>query len=214
MNISDTYIISDLHLGHDKVIDFEPKRLEAMKAEGYESHDKFIIDSFNSVVKSDDVVMLLGDIAFKGIQDYMTALNGNKLLIIGNHDKPYTYAPYDKLCSIVAGVNLLDSSGRMWSHTHSKDKKLSALILNIGNNRIMFSHYPVHAEDPWGYRKDGYVGIRSKWLSSIYDDTGCTLNIHGHVHSRTTDIESNINVSAEVLDFKPVKLSKLLEKFN
>lgn len=210
----DTYIISDLHLGHDKVVDFEPKRLEAMKASGYTDHNKFIIDMFNSVVNSDDTVMLLGDIAFKSIPEYLTALNGNKLLILGNHDRPYTYTPYKELCTIISGVNHLHNDGRMWTYAHDKDTKLSALILDALGHRVLFSHYPIHVDDPWEYRKDGFVGIREKWLTEIYDDLGCTLNIHGHVHSRTTDRLSNINVSAEVLDFKPVKVSELIKNLN
>ena len=62
-----TWIISDTHIGHKNILDFEPCRLTQIRIDGYEAdeHDQWVIDNWNSVVKPDDVVLHLGDFAFK-----------------------------------------------------------------------------------------------------------------------------------------------------
>lgn len=66
-----TFIISDTHIGHGNqnkgILMFEPCRLETMRIDGYEAHehDKWVIDSWNSVVSPTDTVLHLGDLAFK-----------------------------------------------------------------------------------------------------------------------------------------------------
>ena len=67
----DTWIISDLHLGHGNgtkgILTFEPCRLDQMIKDGYiaEDHNEWLIDNWNKVVKENDIVLLLGDFAFK-----------------------------------------------------------------------------------------------------------------------------------------------------
>ena len=46
-----------------------------------------LIDNWNSVVKKNDKVYHLGDVAFgKHNLHYLDRCNGNKVLIMGNHD--------------------------------------------------------------------------------------------------------------------------------
>ena len=68
----DTWIISDLHLGHGDspdrgILKFEPCRWEQMQKDGYagNEHNKWIIDNWNKTVKPNDTVLFLGDFAFK-----------------------------------------------------------------------------------------------------------------------------------------------------
>ncbi len=62
-----TWIISDTHLGHKNILEFEPGRLTAMRIDGYEAdeHDRWIIDNWNAKVKPGETVLHLGDFAFK-----------------------------------------------------------------------------------------------------------------------------------------------------
>ena len=62
-----TWIISDTHIGHKNILEFEPCRLTAMRIDGYEAdeHDQWIIHNWNSVVKPDSNILHLGDFAFK-----------------------------------------------------------------------------------------------------------------------------------------------------
>ena len=62
-----TWIISDTHLGHKNILEFEPCRLTQMRIDGYyaDEHDQWIIDNWNTTVKPEDTVLHLGDFAFK-----------------------------------------------------------------------------------------------------------------------------------------------------
>jgi len=88
------YIVSDTHFGHQKSADIR----------GFKSTkdmDNYIIDTWNSVITPSDTVYHLGDIAFSNVDDYLSKLNGKKILIRGNHDSikssPHLEAIYDML---------------------------------------------------------------------------------------------------------------------
>ena len=59
-----TFIISDTHLGHKSILQFEPCRVSAMRIDGFEDHEEWIIHNWNSVVGPNDLVLCLGDFAF------------------------------------------------------------------------------------------------------------------------------------------------------
>lgn len=59
--------------------------------------------------------------------------------------------------------------------------------------RIVLCHYPIYSWD-------------GKFQGSIH--------LHGHLHEKNTDIEGKIlNVSCEQLDYTPISIDKVLEKF-
>ena len=75
------YIISDLHLGH--------KNMAIYRGFGsVEEHDQHIIDSWNSVVNKGDTIWILGDLTMEKSSEYykLGLLNGNKKVVLGNHD--------------------------------------------------------------------------------------------------------------------------------
>lgn len=82
-----TYITSDLHFGHKRIIEFNSATRPYSTIE--EMDDK-MIEQWNEVVTEDDTVYILGDFAFhKPYKAAMIArqLNGRKILIQGNHDE-------------------------------------------------------------------------------------------------------------------------------
>jgi calcineurin-like phosphoesterase family protein len=52
-----------------------------------EKHDNDLISNWNSIVSKGDIVYILGDFAWKDHNHYIMALNGKKIMILGNHDK-------------------------------------------------------------------------------------------------------------------------------
>ena len=79
-----TYFISDLHLGHANVIRFDGRPWETV-----EEMDAGIIRRWNSKVRGEDHVYVIGDFAYRNrtpISDYVQQLNGYIHLIRGNHD--------------------------------------------------------------------------------------------------------------------------------
>ena len=87
------FIISDLHLGHKKILQFEGSNRQGSNVE---EHDEWIIEQWNGVVTKRDLVIVLGDVAFtrEGLVK-VSRLYGTKHLILGNHDK-YQIEEYQK----------------------------------------------------------------------------------------------------------------------
>lgn len=82
--MSETFLIGDTHFGHRKIIEFLP---EYRPFKTIEEHDERLIDNWNSVVRPNDVVWHLGDVAWnRTAVDLIGRLNGRKYLVMGNHD--------------------------------------------------------------------------------------------------------------------------------
>lgn len=79
------FVISDLHLGHSNVIKFERTEFNSI-----EEHDAYIVKKWNSVVKENDTVYVLGDVAWHPTNNFLkeklSLMKGHKILIRGNHD--------------------------------------------------------------------------------------------------------------------------------
>lgn len=82
--MSKKYVISDLHFGHTNILKFSgPLRGGTTSKE----HDEWLITQWNSVVTKQDLVYVLGDVAFnKEALKNIKRLKGTKHLILGNHD--------------------------------------------------------------------------------------------------------------------------------
>lgn len=79
------YFISDLHLGHVNIISYCNRPFDSL-----EQMHREIIYKWNQKVSKKDVVWILGDFALadiKSITEWQERLNGNKRLILGNHDR-------------------------------------------------------------------------------------------------------------------------------
>lgn len=78
------YVTSDLHFGHDRQFIFQPRGFENIQ-----EHDEALIERWNSVVKDEDDVYILGDLMLKdnkhGIE-CLSRLKGHKYFVTGNHD--------------------------------------------------------------------------------------------------------------------------------
>ena len=80
----DFYFISDTHFNHKNIMRFCDRPYTSL-----EDMEKQMIERWNSVVKKDELVFILGDIIFGGSEIYeriLPQLNGRKWLILGNHD--------------------------------------------------------------------------------------------------------------------------------
>lgn len=81
---SGIFFTSDTHFGHSKIIEYCKRPFSSI-----EEHDKALIQNWNSVVGQDDTVFHLGDFAYGNSQfiaNIIKQLNGNIILIKGNHD--------------------------------------------------------------------------------------------------------------------------------
>ena len=96
--MSNIFLCSDHHLGHANILTFKRDDGTPLRYfSSIEDHDWYIINRHNSVVRPGDKVYFLGDVAISHKFLYMVGLmNGDKVLIKGNHDthKLSHYAPY------------------------------------------------------------------------------------------------------------------------
>ena len=84
--MSKKYFTADLHLGHVNVIRYCNRPFHSIL-----EHDQTLINNWNKKVGKNDLVYVVGDFTMitnnQRIIDYAKQLNGQKILIKGNHDK-------------------------------------------------------------------------------------------------------------------------------
>lgn len=94
------FLISDTHFAHANILTFKSQCGASLRPySSVEEMDEALIENWNKVVKKDDKVYHLGDVAIakKGLE-CLARCNGNKVLLRGNHDifKLKDYAKYFK----------------------------------------------------------------------------------------------------------------------
>lgn len=77
---------ADLHLGHENIIELCKRPFADV-----DEMDAGIIEKWNSKVKKNDIVYLIGDVVWdkKKVAYYMEQLSGRKILLAGNHDSTW-----------------------------------------------------------------------------------------------------------------------------
>lgn len=113
------YLIGCLHLGDEWVA----------KHRGFidsSHHDEFLINTWNSVVPyKRSIVWILGDITMETSKFYplLNRLNGEKRVVLGNHDRYQDVPELFKYVKYVAGV--VDYKGYILSHVPIHPNEIS-----------------------------------------------------------------------------------------
>jgi len=134
--MSNVFFASDHHLGHGKILQFEPKR---SVFGSIEEHDEYIVAQHNKTVGKRDITWFLGDVNFhrdfRYFAELVSSMNGEKHLVLGNHDiflideylKVFAsvHAMKAKYKTVMTHIPLHPSSVKRWGlnihgHTHSK----------------------------------------------------------------------------------------------
>jgi len=114
------HFVADLHHGHPKIVDI------CNRPTTREEHDEWLLkEVFNKYVQRKDEVYILGDVSLTKRRDaekWVARLNGNKHLILGNHDKSVSHL------------------GNWSEITQIKDFTFSRFGINI---HIVCCHYPL-----------------------------------------------------------------------
>lgn len=117
-----TFFISDTHFGHEKTCTVF-KREDGSPLRPFscaEEMDEFMIKAWNDRVRPNDKVYHLGDVVInRKFLNVLARLNGDKVLIRGNHD-----------------IFKLEDYGQYFRDIRAFDVK----------NGMIFSHVPVHPE--------------------------------------------------------------------
>lgn len=97
-----TFLISDTHFGHANILTFKKDNGDPLRVfNNIQEHDEYLIKQWNLTVSPKDKIYHLGDVGFKNwtyLSNILCRLNGEKVLIKGNHDgfRPNQYLQYFK----------------------------------------------------------------------------------------------------------------------
>lgn len=127
----DIWFISDTHFGHTNILSFRSVTNGELIRPGFRDvkhMDEEMIERWNSVVKDNDKVYHLGDVAFgeRVLDRVMPRLKGRKRLLLGNHDK-------------------LDV--RAYRRYFQKIRSVQLFIGDKENLGFICSHYPMHMDE-------------------------------------------------------------------
>jgi calcineurin-like phosphoesterase family protein len=138
------FLIADYHFGHEspyvkfKRADGSPLRPFSCSLEA----DEHMVQEHNKLVKAGDRVYVLGDVTFhKKHLHWLEKMNGNKVLIKGNHDLE-DLSVYQRYFDDVRGVHQFD--GLLLTHIPVHPASLARWGFNVHGhlhaNRVMRMH--------------------------------------------------------------------------
>lgn len=81
------FFIGDLHFSHDNTLAYDRRPFLTTEA-----HDKALIERWNNTVNISDHTYIMGDLSYANVTktiDIMSQLNGDKTLVVGNHDQRF-----------------------------------------------------------------------------------------------------------------------------
>jgi calcineurin-like phosphoesterase family protein len=206
--IDRVFIISDTHFFHSNILLYEPTRMVYLDT--HQSFEEFLVDNWNDTITDRDIVIHLGDFAFKEVQRFTEdiRLRGEKILIAGNHDHRKKKISYlEKIFNYVikdGTILILRTDGI--EEVLTGDKAVNGIILQHDGTNILLSHYPV-------FQYDEYYNERVWLLHHFYQHYNCLLNIHGHVHYKDEVHYDLFNASVERIDFKPIRLISIINQW-
>ena len=98
--MANIFFASDHHFNHSNILSFKKEDGSPLRVFDNVTHmNDYIIEKHNSVVRPQDKVYFLGDVALnKNSLHLLERMNGSKVLVKGNHDKLdlLQYTPYFK----------------------------------------------------------------------------------------------------------------------
>lgn len=191
----DFWVISDTHFFHQNIVDYCDRNMHLKRLIGPKQykkkpidHNVYMVQQWNSVVGKDDPILHLGDVAmgrdsFPRFEfDVLPRLNGDKYLILGNHDD-------DKRDWAALGFKVIGEFGMM-----------------VGDKCVTFSHYPLDPDHVLGLMDNEYH-VHGHIHNNGYPKF---MGKNAWRYGTTETSRHQINVSVEAIDYTPRKLSSLI----
>ena len=173
------YFTADTHFNHSNIINLCGRPFANVE----QMNDK-LIQNWNSCVKNDDEIYVLGDFMFKGsgneANNLLQRLNGIKYLIKGNHDK-----------------YLEDTTFYNDNFVWIKDYH----VLNYQKMKFVLFHYPI-------FEWDGYFGNAIHLYGHVHN---CSKN---PAQQKRLELlgKMAVNVGVDVNGFTPVSIQSIVKK--
>lgn len=172
------YFTSDFHLGHANILKYCDRPFGTIG-----EHDKIIIQNFNDIVETYDVVYHLGDFTLGTTQwanNYIRRLKGKWVFLPGSHDKWLKGLPPFAVPSLTGQFP-------------SVEDPLVTLEYPAGNKEqvvIILCHYAMRV-----------------WDRSHYG----SYHLYGHSHGKLPEWGWSMDVGVDAQNFRPVSLRTVLE---
>jgi calcineurin-like phosphoesterase family protein len=136
-----TFLVSDTHFGHEKTCTVFTKQDGSLLRpfSCAEEMDEFMIKAWNERVRPNDKVYHLGDVVInRKFLHILGRLNGDKVLIRGNHDI-FKLEDYTKYFRDIRGYHVMN--GMIFSHVPVHPESLARFGCNVHGhlhaNRVM-----------------------------------------------------------------------------
>lgn len=175
------WFTSDLHFGHQAVIDYCKRPFENV-----EQMNNVLVGRWNSVVRPDDTIYVLGDLAlcpYRDFEHWGRQLQGHKILIRGNHDS-YSEGQYKRL-----GFQVF----------HEVKMKLAGQMVRL-------SHFPYAL--PWYKRPFAYKS-ELRYMDKRPPRIAGEVLLHGHTHTKYQHADNRIHVGVDAWDFFPASAREI-----
>jgi calcineurin-like phosphoesterase family protein len=178
------FFTSDYHIGHNNIIAYSKRPFQNV-----EEMNREIIARHNAVVKVDDTVYNIGDLALneKYVPDLLKQLNGTQHLVCGNHDGCHSRHKRHK-------KKLLQYKEFGFASVQEQ------LELQICNRTVLLMHMPYRNENDKDQR---YAEFRPV-------DKGQFL-LCGHVHDRWKINGRQINIGVDQWNYTPVSETEICD---
>lgn len=137
------FFISDTHFGHGNILNFRDKEDKSIRPfANVEEMNEALIENWNKVVRPQDKIYHLGDVAIprKGL-DCLAKCNGDKILVRGNHDI-FRLKDYTKYFRDVRGYVVLEN--------------------------YLASHIPVHPDSKGRFKKNIHGHLHTNNLADDF----------------------------------------------
>ncbi|MHB8247165.1 MAG: metallophosphoesterase family protein [Acidimicrobiales bacterium] len=175
-----SYFTADQHLGHQNIIGYCGRPFHSVG-----EMNASLVANWNTVVKPEDTVHVLGDIAMGRREESMPLigqLTGRKILYPGNHDR----------CWYGHGERALQLE-QEYIGAGFDEIRQGPLTMSVGDRQVLVCHLPYQGDSGEAERYGRFRPV----------DEGMWL-LHGHVHEKWRQQGRMINVGVDVWDFAPV----------
>lgn len=213
LNTKKIWFASDLHLGHKAMIlprgstpskFSQPENIGEFTSFRKPGYEERFLDAWDQIVKKDDTIYLLGDLAFAR-QSYwlgrISEMPGDKILVKGNHDqnrdKWYEKFGFAEVHPFGEYILL-----KLWLGKNENDEAY------YGN--VMLTHVPAFVGVGTSYdsRYQPMMARFEKW----FNRSSCILNIHGHTHGKAQEKHNTFDATLDVIGEAPIRFDQILDR--
>lgn len=136
-----TFLVSDWHANHANILNFlnsDGSRVRPF--DSVEEMNETLIENHNKIVKPNDRVINLGDVAMsKSALPLISRFNGKKKLVFGNHDI-FPYSEYLPYFEDIAGYHVFGDERIICSHIPISQESRGRFKLNVHGHTHCYSN--------------------------------------------------------------------------